>query len=109
MKTLSKEIMKKILYILIVLCLFSCKEKNTLRQRFEIPEIVNTQFDISDSSYRYEAEAISHVFPTFAGKYKFQERVDINPWLNDTTYSENYKVGCDSFVNLDSLDVNGFV
>lgn len=73
---------------------------------FKAPHIINTQFNDSIESTPYQAKSITEVFPSFIGKFKFQEEIDINPEIRDTTIYKDY-IEYSRRGLKDSLDVNG--
>ncbi len=98
--------------IVLAVLIYGCKEPTALqeKQEFRVPAIVNSQFPDTLPSIQYEAESISEVFPIFAGKYAFQDQIDLNEDLRrrDTTLlkefiREYWRTEVD-----DSVDVNGF-
>ncbi len=75
---------------------------------FKPPKIVNSQFGASIKSTPFKAEFISEVFPIFTRKFKFQDKIDINPEVKDTAIYKDF-ISEYSRIRLgDSLDVNGF-
>lgn len=79
--------------------------ENCESEEFKSPEIINTQFNESIKSIPYQAEFVSEVFPSFIGKFKFQEEIDINPEKRDTSFDKDFVYAPRE--QTDSLDVNG--
>jgi hypothetical protein len=70
---------KEIILTIVIGTLISCQsnsDKSELAE-FEVPQIINTQFNDSTKSIPYQAEFITEVFPSFVGKFKFQKEIDI--------------------------------
>ncbi len=79
--------MKGIILTLLIGTLVCCQSNNDKKEIvvFKPPKIINSQFNDSIKSTLFQATSISEVFPAFAGKYKFQDLIDINPEIIDTT------------------------
>ena len=100
---------KEIILTLLLGTLISCQSNNDKNELavFKPPQIINTQFNDSIESIPYQAKSITEVFPSFVGKFKFQEEIDINPEKRDTTI---YKDFIDEYSRsglTDSLGING--
>jgi len=98
---------KEIILTIVIGTLLSCQtnsEKSELTE-FKTPQIINTQFNDSIKSILYQAEFVSEVFPSFVGKFKFQEEIDINPEKRDTTIYKDFIYSRSK--QTDSLDING--
>ncbi|CAL2095114.1 hypothetical protein [Tenacibaculum sp. 190524A02b] len=97
---------------LIILCigiLIGCQRKSDKIETFVFspPQIINSQLKDTIKSIPFKASFVSEVFPRFVGKFKFQDRIDINPEKRDSLTNKD-------FINLDyknslsdSIDVNG--
>lgn len=102
---------KYILFVLNIVPIISCqydKEHQENILEFKIPEIVNTQFPDSILSKPFKSDYVSEVFPTFIGKFEFQNKVDINPKYRDTIIPTEYLEEYSEIRIGDSLDANGF-
>ena len=106
--------MKKIILISFFGILIRCQliDKKGEFDVFKTPSITNSQFDDSIKSKAYQANHISEVFPTFIGKFKFQDEIDITPKNYDTINEENpiyedYIYDYSPFGQYDTIDVNG--
>lgn len=76
--------------------------------KFTIPEVANSQIREPIPSKKYRADFISEVFPIFAGKFRFANKIDISPDKRDTAMSKDF-VGNYSRSRIgDSIDINGF-
>lgn len=106
MKLIPKAISMMVLSMILVGCLAE-KSSNT-KDIFVVPTIINSQFGDSILTSKYRAAHISEVFPRFAGKYKFQENIDINPNKQDTTIYNDFIGGYSRINSNDSLDATGF-
>ena len=100
---------KEIILTLLIGTLISCQSNNDKNELavFKAPQIINTQFNDSIESIPYQAKSITEVFPTFVGKFKFQEEIDINPAKRDTTIYKDFFNEYTRRGLRDSLDVNG--
>ena len=103
MKTLSK-----IPLIVIISFLFSCDFKEEENMRFTFPVINNSQLSDTTKKVLPRLQHINSVFPSFVGKYKFQDQIDINPEIDDTSYYNDFIWDYSRVRIDDSLDVNGF-
>lgn len=100
-----------ILLPLIFIIFLSCQSnlENDGNTVFVKPEVSNSRFNDSLKSIKYKANAVSSIYPTFAGKYSFAKSIDINREKRYTQTSNRdfirgkYKIGLG-----DSIDVNGF-
>lgn len=100
---------KEIILIIVIGTLLSCQtnsEKSELTE-FEAPQIINTQCNDSIKSIPYQAEFVTEVFPSFVGKFKFQEKIDVNPEKRDTTIYRDFIEGYSLRRLTDSIDING--
>jgi hypothetical protein len=100
---------KEIILTIVIGTLISCQsnsDKSELAE-FEVPQIINTQFNDSTKSIPYQAEFITEVFPSFVGKFKFQKEIDINPENRDTTIYKDFIEEYSRKRLTDSIDING--
>lgn len=99
-----------IIFLLLFGLLSACgPEQNAFEHEvFEFPEIVNSQFADTIPSELFESNHVSEVFPTFAGKYKFGERIDISPEKRDTSLYREYIEQYPRIDIEDTLDITGF-
>jgi hypothetical protein len=101
---------KEIILTIVIGTFISCQsnsDKSELAE-FKTPQITNTQFNDSTKSTPYQAEFVTEVFPSFVGKFKFQEEVDINPEKRDTTIYKDFIYDFSQIRLDDSLDIIGF-
>lgn len=93
-------------------CLLACSfviacSTDYCSEKFQLPKVINTQYAITTKKQVLEPESLSEVFPSFIGKYKFGEVVDLNMEKQDTSTWQDY-ISEYSINQNDSLDVNGF-
>ncbi|WP_299112656.1 hypothetical protein [uncultured Winogradskyella sp.] len=70
------------------------KDIETEKSEFKLPVVVNSELFERDSIRKYEHEVnyLTSVYPTFIGKFKFNDSIDINPKKKDTSlYNINVK------------------
>jgi hypothetical protein len=107
MKMLSQKLF--ILFVLLGILTQGCVERPSESPRIFHPPIVdNTAVSDTVSTVPYNAEYVSEVFPTFVGKYRFADSIDINPAKRDTTMYKDFLFRYSRVRYKDSLDVNGF-
>lgn len=103
--------MKTKIFILTIVIgtLLSCQTNSRKREltEFEVPQVINTQFNDSIKSIPYQAKSVTAVFPFFVGKFKFQEKIDVNPEKRDTTINRDFIKEYSPRRLTDSLDING--
>jgi hypothetical protein len=100
---------KEIILTIVIGTLISCQSNSDKCElaEFEVPQIINTQFNDSTKSIPYQAEFITEVFPSFVGKFKFQKEIDINPENRDTTIYKDFIEEYSRRRLTDSIDING--
>ena len=107
---LLKVEMRNLILPLFIGTLISCQSNSNKSEwiEFNAPQIINTQFPDSIKSIPYQAKFVSDVFPLFIGKFKFNEKIDINPEKKDKTIYKDFIEGYSQMRVNDSLDINGF-
>ena len=70
--------------------LFICcnkKDIETEKNEFKLPVVINSELFERDSIKKYEHEVnyLTSAYPTFIGKFKFNDTIDINPKKKDTS------------------------
>ena len=90
--------MKKIKVIasLFFCTIFCCKSHEPLGKvnKFRLPVLINSELQQRDSikKYVYEYKYLTTVYPTFIGKFRFNDSIDINPKAKDTfLYNDNVR------------------
>ena len=97
-----------VLFISVFLFLISCESKKKGQTVFQLPIITNSQYHDSIEVAKIQIQYVSEVFPSYVGKYKFDEVVDINPEARDTAFQNDFFYESESRELKDSLSVNGF-
>jgi len=84
--------MKKFQLIIffMVSVLVCCKSNQEKYIVFKCPKVINSQFTDSRKGTTFKASFVSEIFPAFAGKYKFQDEIDVNPKKRDTSFRKDY-------------------
>lgn len=98
------------LIYLFFFCLCSCFQHKESNQNiiFQIPEIQNSAFDSTKYIRSFKANHISETFPIFVGKFKFQEKIDLNPEKRDTSFYKDFNTSFTRGLGNDTLSINGF-
>mgnify|MGYP000232877719 CR=1 FL=1 len=104
--------MKNFLQLTYIIALFftiaSCTKNKPTIKAFMLPEVINSNFNPTDSSRKHKEEYISGIFPVFYGKYPFTKQIDIAKWQTDTTYRSDFFRGYLPDSNYENLDATGF-
>lgn len=97
----------KVVLIFLSLVIVSCspQKEDKEAKEFKLPRVINSNVADTVKLIPFEANGVSEVFPKFAGKYRFQDEIDINPTRVDTTLENDI---VHSYAAFDTLDVNGF-
>ncbi len=101
---------KNQLIYLFLLSLCSCFPpiENNQNIVFQIPKVENSAFDSTKYIRSFKANHISETFPKFAGKYKFQEKIDLNPLKIDTSFNKDFATDFIRGLGNDTLSTNSF-
>jgi len=75
---------------------------------FKSPQIINSQVNDSVELAVFQVEYVTEAFPVFAGKFKFLDKIDVNPENRDTALYKDFMTDFSPIRFNDSLDVNGF-
>lgn len=97
----------KYIFILIIVTILSCQRNNNDNIVFKPPKIVNSKFEDNKKAIPHETEHVSQVFPVFAGKYKFQDKIDVNPIKEDKLMNKDLISGYSSVKKVDSISIHG--
>ncbi|PCI95700.1 MAG: hypothetical protein COB15_11890 [Flavobacteriales bacterium] len=92
-------------YIFSLLLLIGCRPD---AEKFEIPALINSQYNDTLDQVDFKAKILTGVFPEFVGKYNFTKNLDINPSNRDSTFWNDFIDDYRSVSIGDSVDVNGF-